>query len=481
MKSPLIEVADLSIQSAGQTITEALSLTLQAGVPLTILGETGSGKSLLAQAIMGLLPDGLSCQGSIRIDGQLLGTSERQSLWGTRMTLLPQEPWHALDPTMRAAQQVVEVHRLVNRHSAARSRQLGQQQLTALGLQPASQQLPSQLSGGMAQRLAFAAATAAGATIILADEPTKGLDASRRDQLVRLLQQHIEQSSSDNPRGLLTITHDIEVARQLGGQIMVMKAGQLLESGPAEQLLVNPRSSYTRALIDAHPANWPVEQSRPTGLAAEADKTPLLQLRQASLRRSDKWLFQQLDLTLAAGEIIGLCGDSGSGKSSLADVLLELLPLNSGQLSWSASVPRQQRLKLYQDPPASFAEQLPLGQLLDDVIRLHRLNASRLPAMLESLALDPSLLQRPSSEVSGGELQRIALLRALLLQPRLLIADEPTSRLDPISARDVTLLMVRTLRRYQCASVLISHDEEQLRHSCDRVLKLANGTLCTLA
>jgi len=470
----LIEISALTICSGNHTITPLLNLTLQAGRPLTILGETGSGKSLLAQAILGNLPAGLISEGSIRIHGNEMSVSQRQALWGRQMTMLPQEPAQALDPTMRAQPQVSEVHRLVTGLSSQVSREKAQQSLTRLDLQQDGHKLPGQLSGGMAQRLAFSAATAAGAQILLADEPTKGLDLRHRNDVISLLRQHIDQNSAECPCGLLTITHDVEVARQLGGDIVVMRHGEILEAGDATQVLNQPRSGYARELIQAVAANC-APQQRP--LAAANDGEPLLTLHNCHMQRGNRQLFQGLELTLKRGEIVGLCGDSGSGKSTLGDILLGLIKADKSTLNWLQPVSRQQKLKLYQDPPAAFADNVPLGRLLMDVIRLHGIDSKRLGPLMESLRLSPDLLQRPAGKVSGGELQRIALLRVLLMKPGLLVADEPTSRLDPVTARDVTLLMTKALRESECTTVLISHDEHQLHQSCDRVLRLSEGIL----
>ena len=240
----LLRIEALSVQADGKTLLEPLSLNLAAGECLTILGETGAGKSLLMHAIMGTLPPPLTASGRILLgetDLASLDTAARERLWGQQLAMLPQEPWHSLDPLMPALQQVAEVHECVHGQAPEQAQQTATQALTGVGLEAAAARLPSQLSGGMAQRLAFCAATAAGAPILLADEPTKGLDASRRDQVATLLRQHAQQGA------LLTITHDVEVARQLGGTLLVMRAGHLLESGDAQAILDAPQHDYTRA------------------------------------------------------------------------------------------------------------------------------------------------------------------------------------------------------------------------------------------
>ncbi|TLX57691.1 ABC transporter ATP-binding protein [Stutzerimonas nosocomialis] len=463
--SALLEIDELSVTAEGATLLERLSLSLQAGERVTILGETGAGKSLLMQAIMGLLPPPLRSHGRVRIDGvdlASLGRAERERLWGQRIGMLPQEPWHSLDPLMRSRQQVAEVHECVAGLSVEQANRNAAQALAGVGLDDAAERLPGQLSGGMAQRLAFCAATAGGAQILLADEPTKGLDVSRRDQLAVLLAERGEQQA------LLTITHDVALARQLGGRVLVMRAGRLVEQGAAEQVLGSPAADYTRALIEADPRFWPVRPER----VAAAQAPAVLEARGLAKQRGGKQLFEGLDLRIAAGEIIGIAGDSGCGKSSLGDILLGLLPPDRGEVRRQPGVAAHRYLKLYQDPPAAFASGVPLGRLFDDLIALHRLDPARLPPLLEQLRLAPGLLARSATEVSGGELQRLAIARALLLDPVLLFADEPVSRLDPITAREVIALLTEAALERGCALLLVSHDAQMLARTCDRQLAL---------
>lgn len=481
----LLEIQQLAVQTAaGQRLVEPISFCLKAGENLTILGETGSGKSLLIQAIMDALPEGLSASGEIwlenrkmlpksdRLQAQTELASDAQSLWGKALVMLPQEPRRALNPIMRIRQQLWESFHFVAGESKKSATDQAENYLTELGLANAKQAYPHELSGGMAQRAAFAIATAAGGKILLADEPTKGLDFASKQRVITLLQQVHQQGGA-----LLTITHDIEVASQLGGYILVMRKGKLVEQGQASALLANPQHAnslhaYTQALIAADPKRWqPAEFA--ADCAKNSEKAPLVSVKNLSVKRGNRTLFQQLSFSLAQGEILGIVGRSGIGKSTLADVLCGLRKAQSGQVEWHRQSHKQhQVLKLYQDPPEAFAPKVSLQQLLDDVIDYHQLDRSLLPSLLAQLSLSPEILQRSAETVSGGELQRVAILRALLLEPVLLFADEVTSRLDPITQKETLALLISQCRQRRCALVIVSHDPYLIAQSCDKVINL---------
>ncbi|MDO4429676.1 MAG: ATP-binding cassette domain-containing protein [Lonepinella koalarum] len=460
----LIQTTELEVFTRqGVKLVEPISLSLGKGENLTILGETGSGKSLFAQAIMGALPEELVSKGEIKIEGKSLSPAELQAYWGRKLAMLPQEPTRSLDPTMNVANQTWESFYFVGRENRESALQKMQEKLTALGLANFTTHYPHQLSGGQAQRASFAMATSGGAYMLIADEPTKGLDAKNRQAVIDMLKQ-VAQSGG----ALLTITHDIEVAAQLGGRIMVMKKGQLLEQGEAEQLLHNPQSDYAKQLIVAAPYHWVAEVKQHQG------EETLLKVENLSLARGKRTLFENLNFYLKRGEILGVVGDSGVGKSSLGDALCGLLTPKCGRISWQIVAKRHQILKLYQDPPAAFAPNVNLQTLLDDVINKHKLDRQKIPYLLAQLKLSPEILQRTAENVSGGELQRVAILRALLFEPVLLFADEVTSRLDPITQKETMDLLVEQCREQQCALVIVSHDHDLVRHYCHQVIDLSN-------
>lgn len=464
LDAEILSVQGLTVCSPEATLVPPLDLALRSGEPLTLLGETGAGKSLVAQAILGALPTGLSAEGEIRLSGERidqLGPRAHRTLWGRRIALLPQEPWTALDPTMKVGPQVADAARLVAGRRAAEAGDEVHTALEQVGLADAAGCYPHQLSGGMAQRVAFAAATISGAEIVIADEPTKGLDAEMRDRVAALLAQVTQRGGS-----LLTITHDVALARALGGRLAILRAGRIVETGAAADVLAAPSSEYGRALVAAEPRNWP--RARPPELG-------LLQLRcrDLTLARGRRTILSGFDLDLHAGERIALTGSSGSGKTTLLDALAGLLSPAAGTVSRMADMPEFAVQKLYQDPPSAFPAARPLVRTLRDLERLHRLTANRIRDLLDRLGIAPALLERLPGEVSGGELQRISLARALALRPAVLLADEPTSRLDLVTQRTLMDFLSEMTECEQLAVILVTHDPDIASQWAHRIVDLS--------
>ncbi|MCB5190600.1 ATP-binding cassette domain-containing protein [Methylobacillus arboreus] len=470
MSAPELKVQDLAVKDGkGNWLVQPCSFTLKPGVALSIIGGSGSGKSLLVQAIMGSLASGLRASGEIRL-GNAVSRAEdasgRRPWWGHTLAMLPQEPWLALNPSMRAGKQVAESYHYVSntRMGMAQAKMQASADLNQLGVAAASEKYPFMLSGGMAQRVAFAATRAGGAQVVIVDEPTKGLDADARDNLLTVLQTVLKQGGS-----VLTITHDMHVARMLGGNVMVMRDSNVLEQGTAEQVLENPQHEYTRALLAADPENW--TQAMP----APGTGQQILEARGLGKRYGKQTLFSGINLEIHAGERIAISGPSGAGKTTLGNMLLGLVAPDQGSIALAPGLDKLKLQKLYQDPVSAFAPRLTLKQAFDDLIRLHKLNPSALPPMLARLKLDEGLLRRLPSQVSGGELQRLALARILLLSPALIFADEPTSRLDPISQQDTMNLLLETVAENASAILLVTHDRELAAKTMQRHIAIQHA------
>lgn len=461
-----LAVHDLSVHAADGPIVSNVSLSLGKGWPLTLLGESGSGKSLVAQAIMGNLPEGLRATGRVIFKGlDLLAESsaERRQRWGRSIGLLPQEPWLALDPTMRVGLQVAEVHRYVKDKTAIDSVAATRQNLAEVSLVSAEALYPFQISGGMGQRATIAMAHAADTELLIADEPTKGLDAALRDSVTARLKREVEAG-----RLLLTITHDVAVARAFGGTIGVMLDGKLIEYGPAESLLAAPEHAYTQALLAAEPSQWK-RRTRP------APGKTVVAGQGLEKRYGERVLFSGFDIEIAAGEIVSIVGPSGCGKTTVGNILLGLTKSDAGSVVRDGELSSLRFQKLYQDPPAAFAPHQTIRKGLTDLARLHGKHWNEIDVLCRRLRLQGFLLDRLPGQVSGGELQRFALMRALLLEPAFLFADEATSRLDPVSQKEVVTFLQEIVEETGLAVLLVTHDRDLAEKVSTRVIGLGGG------
>ncbi len=472
----------LTIKDAqGATLVSDVSLDLPRGSVLTVIGETGSGKSLVAQALFGLLPAGMRATGHIRIgESTPVPVSDHQALarhWRKTMMLIPQEPGLALDPTMRVGRQLA----LAGIPENAIADALGAVDMPA----SVADAYPFMLSGGMAQRVTVAIALATGSPVLVADEPTKGMDAQRIGQAIGLFRRVAARGHS-----LMLITHDLAVARAMPGTVVVLREGRLVEEGPGDAVLTSPRSCYARELLAADPATWPRKPHNPaTGplLLAAHDVAFSWQGKQPMAAP----LFRNIQMHVRAGGVVAVAGPSGCGKTTLGNVLLGLLRPAQGHVRWGTHDPhgdpaakarlRQRYQKLHQDPMTAFAPHSTIGVQL---AMLRKLRpglelAARLPALLESLKLAPALLKRLPSALSGGEAQRLALARILLLDPAVIVADEPTSRLDPIVQRETMALLRACVDERKMGLVIISHDFGLMGAMADDVLTMADATTQT--
>ncbi|TAG46135.1 MAG: ABC transporter ATP-binding protein [Betaproteobacteria bacterium] len=450
-RSVLLSVDDLSVRVGSTFLLRGVSFTLAAGESLTLLGESGAGKSLLAQAVMGNLPTSLLASGQVSINGDPTPAADgasRRPLWGRKIALLPQEPTLALNPLRRLAPQLSEVGQLVCGVDASAAQNDARQRLTSAGLAAAAEQFSWQLSGGMAQRAAMTIALAGGSRIVLADEPTKGLDSEWRDYTVAALQAVQHEGGC-----IAVITHDLRVARALGGRVAVLRAGEVVESGDTAQVLTHPQHEFTRALLAGEPSSWPRSVPPARGpVVATAEKI--------TKSFGGRTLFEGLDVQLCAGDRKVIQGPSGCGKSTFGNVLLGLLTADAGRVTRAPGLAPTAFQKLYQDPVASFAPHVSLEQSLRDAATHFKASWQVVTRRLQRLNLPDSLLARKPHQVSGGELQRIALARVLLARPALVFADEPTSRLDAVSQREAISVLLEAINEIEAALVFVTHDDD---------------------
>ncbi|BCM84066.1 ABC transporter ATP-binding protein [Methylobacterium indicum] len=494
----LLQLRGLTVRypEAGVTALESLDLDLARGETLALVGESGSGKSQVALAVMGLLPPQARVSGSVRVDGTELTALDRPALdriRGARIGLVFQEPMTALDPLFTVGHQIalpLRAHRgMGRRQAAARAREL----LDLVGIRDAASRLsahPHELSGGERQRVMIAMALAGEPDLLIADEPTTALDVTVQAQILALL--------ADLKRrlglALLFITHDLRLVRRIADRTAVLRAGRLVETGPTGELFRNPRASETRGLLAAEPAGRkdPVPEEAPVVLEARGVSVGYPGRRRFLRAEPPRLAVCGIDLTVRAGQTIGVVGESGSGKSSLGRALIRLEPAAHGLVRFEdrdltaldrrALRPLRRGFQpVFQDPMGSLSPRLTAGEIVAEGLRVHSPHLSaadrdaRAAEAFSEVRLDPTWRHRFPHAFSGGQRQRIAIARAMILRPRLVVLDEPTSALDRTVQRDIVALLRDFQAAHGLAYLFISHDLAVVRALADTVLVLRAG------
>ncbi len=509
----LLEVSNLRIRlqthRGPADAVRGVSFSLVRGETLGLIGESGCGKSITAMSLMGLLPESAQVTGSIRFDGQeLVGRTDAQmcQMRGNRIGMVFQEPMTALNPVHTIGRQVAEPLRLHRGMNAAAARTEAIALLDRVDIPNAAQRLdayPHQLSGGQRQRAMIAMALASRPRLLLADEPTTALDVTLRGQILDLLSDLQRQTGM----AVLLITHDLNLVRRFADRVAVMEHGTLVEEGAVAEVFDAPRHAYTRRLIGSVPVRAVDESPAPAGAvpAAEAQDlrvayaTPLPGLR-GWFRRGEFVAVQGADFRLAPGRTLGVVGESGSGKSTLAQALLGLLP-HQGRLAiegqgWQLpaqrNTPANQALRrrvqvVFQDPFSSLSPRLTVEEIVGEGLQVHEPGLPpperrvRVQAALADVGLSeaqfPGLLARYPHEFSGGQRQRLAIARALIVQPQLLVLDEPTSALDVTIQQQVLALLQRLQKERGLAYLLITHDVDVIRAMAHEVLVMKDGQI----
>ncbi|WP_114592592.1 dipeptide ABC transporter ATP-binding protein [Euzebya pacifica] len=496
----LLEVADLSVAYTTPAGTvdalSGLDLTVPAGGAVALVGESGSGKSTTVKSILGLLGHTATVtSGDLRFDGRsLLGRteSELRTLRAAQIALVPQAAMNGLDPVRPVIGQIVDV---VRSHSTASSRDAHDMATAALdrvGIgQHQARWFPHQFSGGMRQRAMIAMATVLQPKLLIADEPTTGLDVVVQDRVMAVL----EDLRHELGLAILLVTHDLAVAAELCDHVVVMKDGEGVESGPIRRVVATPKHDYTRKLLSRRTTARAATIGEPalevTGVSVAYSSGRGL----AALRREpDVTAVEDVSLTVHRGEILGLAGESGCGKSSLASAIMGLAPLSRGEVrvgpkllthgakrkEWREARRRVQMV--FQDPYESLNPRFTVRRTLTDVLRSQGVRGdvdSEIHAALESVELRPSAryIDRRPHSLSGGERQRVAIARALVLHPDVVVADEPVSMLDRQTADQVAGLLRRLTQDEGLGVLLISHDMSLLGQVADRIAVMYLGRL----
>ncbi|MGB8278640.1 MAG: dipeptide ABC transporter ATP-binding protein [Methylovirgula sp.] len=497
MSEVLLSLRDLRISFPAHEAVKGLSLDLSRGQTLALIGESGSGKSLAALSVLGLLPEGAAATGSITFEGTELLHAPAKTLDGVRgrrIAIIFQEPMSALDPLFPVGRQIADVLHLraglLRRAAKARSREL----IEMVGIdQPARRwhAYPHELSGGQCQRIAIAMAVACNPEILIADEPTTALDVTVAARILELL----ADLKSRLAMAMIFISHDLNLVGRFADQVHVMRAGEIVESGAAEKILTKPTRSYTKELLASLP---PVRTNR-----TSPNQPVLLEAQHIKVRfplrgglfapRQEIKAVDDVSLTLHQGRTLGLVGESGSGKSTLGRALLKLAPA-SGLISFEgrdlstmdrASMrPLRRFMQLvFQNPYGALSPRMRVGEIVTEGLRIHAPELSRKERdaraveALKEVGLDPEVRFRYPAEFSGGQRQRIAIARALILKPKLLVLDEPTSALDRAIAVDLLKLLLKLQEAHDLTYVFISHDLSIVRAMADEIAVMKEGRI----
>ena len=516
---PLLDVRDLTVSFAGHEVVHAISFSIAKGEKLALVGESGSGKTVTALSLLRLAQDA-SLSGQALFQGNQTETvdllkiplQQLRGLRGQDIAMIFQEPMTALNPLMTIGAQIAEVLQLKQGLALAECAQAAIDLIASTGIAEPERRAnayPHQLSGGQRQRAMIAMALACRPQLLLADEPTTALDVTVRGQILDL----IAKLQRQNGMAVLMITHDLNLVRKFAARVVIMENGHIVEQGAVQDVFANPQHAYTRKLIDSAPVRDVVEVQ-----LSPAPQPPLLHARDLRMiypvpipgirgwfKKGEFVAVKGASFDVLPGQTLGVVGESGSGKSTLALAALGLLP-HGGELTvagrqwgsqWavvtaakSADPPTSLRKLMqvvFQDPFSSLSPRLTVEEIVGEGLLVHApelSKAERRVQVVQALldvglpqAQFPGLLTRYPHEFSGGQRQRMAIARALIVNPQLLVLDEPTSALDVTIQKQVLQLLQRLQRERGLSYLLITHDVAVIRAMAHHVIVMRDAAI----
>ncbi len=501
---PLISVRDLSVaftQDGKENLAvDRVSFEIGKGETVALVGESGSGKSVSALSILKLLPYPAASHpsGSVMFKGEdLLDRNESDLLRvrGNDITMIFQEPMTSLNPLHTIEKQIGEILGVHQGMKEKQARERTIELLKQVGIRDPEKRLgayPHQLSGGQRQRVMIAMALANEPELLIADEPTTALDVTVQAQILELLgelKQHRQMS-------MLFITHDLGIVRKISDRVCVMKGGRIVETGPTEDVFRNPQHEYTKHLLAAEPKGDPPTLDTTAEAVMTGDDIRVwFPIKKGFFRRVVDYVkaVDGIDVTVRAGQTLGVVGESGSGKTTLGLALARMIS-SEGRIVFAGkpideySFARMRELRsdlqiVFQDPFGSLSPRMSVSEIIEEGLRIHEPSLSadardqRIVSVMKEVGLDPATRHRYPHEFSGGQRQRISIARAMVLNPRFVMLDEPTSALDMSVQAQVVDLLRDLQKKHNLAYLFISHDLKVVRALANEVIVMRNGKI----
>jgi microcin C transport system ATP-binding protein len=501
-QGPLLQVRDLSVSfRSGERTVEAVrgvTFDIKKGETVALVGESGSGKTVTALSLIQLLPYPAASHpsGSILFRGQeIVGAKPAvlRDIRGNRISMIFQEPMTSLNPLHIVEKQISETLFLHKRLGKAAAHARVLELLRLVGLPDAEEKLksyPHQLSGGQRQRVMIAMALANEPDLLIADEPTTALDVTIQAQILKLL----KDLQAKFGMAVLMITHDLSIVEKMADRTCVMTQGEIVEQGPTASIFAAPKHPYTKRLMAAAPKGRKEKARADAPMVMEAKNLKVwFPIKRGFLRRVVGYVkaVDGVDVSVREGHTLGVVGESGCGKTSLALALLRLersegpiVFLGQNIQGWGSKKLRPLRREMqvvFQDPYASLSPRMSIGQIVGEGLDVHGIardpaeRRARIEQALTEVGLDPQARDRYPHEFSGGQRQRIAIARAMVLKPRFVVLDEPTSALDMSVQAQIVDLLRDLQAKHNLAYLFISHDLRVVRALADEIVVMKAG------
>ena len=509
----LLSIKKLTIKIGDQIILSNVSFDLKKNEVLGLVGESGSGKSFTALSVLDLIHlKNSKTEGKIIFNGRELNElskKEYQKIRGKEISMIFQEPMSSLNPTMKCGDQISEIiinHEKISKKIAKKRSIELIKKVQLKNPKLVFEKYPFQLSGGQQQRIMIAIAIACKPKLLIADEPTTSLDSLVRNDIISL----IKSLQNEYSMSVLFISHDLKLVSKFVDNLIVLKNGIIIEKGGSSQIFNSPKENYTKHLINSSPP----KNNRPNRLITSINKknkiiskeeradhhlkiynkNPLLKINNLTVFYKNNQILKDISFDMYKGETLGIIGESGSGKSTIAKSILGLIKINNGKILFknqntndiSNSIFRKKVQLIFQDPYSSLNSEISIGKSIIEPMIAHKIFNSkhemkcRAIELLNQVGLSESDFKKFPNQFSGGQRQRIVIARALALNPEIIICDESVSALDVSIQAQILNLLSDLKEKYLFTFLFISHDMSVIKYFTDRLIVLKKGQIIEL-